>query len=55
MPETAWDLASASACSVLRGGCKTAVHSAQRSAVGEAHTIRQMLGHTHLPQFVGDM
>jgi hypothetical protein len=22
---------------------------------GEAHAIRQMLGHTDLPQFVGDM
>jgi hypothetical protein len=23
--------------------------------LGEAHAIRQMLGHTDLPQFVGDM
>ncbi len=23
--------------------------------LGEAHAIRQMLGHTGLPQFVGDM
>jgi hypothetical protein len=23
--------------------------------MGEAHAIRQMLGHSHLPQFVGDM
>ena len=23
--------------------------------IGEAHAIRQMLGHPHLPQFVGDM
>jgi hypothetical protein len=34
---------------LLRNLCRSWTH------LGEAHAIRQMLGHTVLPEFVGDM